>query len=195
MTDIGYARVSTKLNRNKNRKQHPEDQVKRLLAEGIPRKRIFVDRFEGKWEHRPQWDLCLAALQPGDTLVFTKLDRIGRSVQNLIKVALSLNERGVNMRSLATGEIDTTTAMGKAFFGFMAVLAQFESDMTQERVLEGMEEARERHGGRIPPRGPAKDTAAKLAIACQLLNGGATMLDAAKGAGISRATLYRYLGS
>jgi DNA invertase Pin-like site-specific DNA recombinase len=77
-----------------------------------------------------------------------KLDRIGRSVRNLIDEAADLNERGVNLRSLDQGAIDTTNGLGKMFFTIMAAIAEFEADIAQERTIDGMEAARERHGAR-----------------------------------------------
>lgn len=191
MADYGYARVSTKPSRNPHRQQRVENQVDRLLAAGIARKHIFTDRFEGRWEHRPQWDLCLAALKSGDTLVCTKLDRLGRSVKNLIDVAEQLQARGVSIRMLDQGEVDYTTPQGRLQFHMLAVLAEFESDMARERVAEGMVAAREKHGGALPLRGPGKDTQAKLAKAQALIASGVSKSDAAKAAGISRASLYR----
>ena len=191
MADIGYARVSTKLSRNKNRVQHPENQVARLKEAGCTQ--VFTDRFEGKWAHRPQWDRCLATLRPGDTLVFTKLDRIGRSTKNLIEVVLQLGERGVNLRALDQ-PIDTTTPQGKLTFHIMAALAEFESDMARERTTEGMEAARERHGGTLPMRGPSIKPA-QLDKARELIAAGQTKAQAAKAVGISRASLYRLLAA
>jgi len=191
VADIGYARVSTKASRSKHRQQHPENQVARLKEAGCTK--VFTDRFEGKWAHRPQWDACLAALQPGDTLVFTKLDRVGRSTKNLIDVVLDLEKRGVNIKALDQ-DINTATPQGKLLFHVMAALAEFESAIAQERTTEGMEAARERHGGTLPLRGPSIKPA-QLDRARELLAAGQSKEEAAKAVGISRASLYRLLAT
>ena len=83
---------------------------------------------------RPGWDDCLAALKPGDTLYVTKLDRIGRSLVNLVDVVTTLAARGVGIRSLDQGDIDTTTPHGKLLFQIMAALAEWEAAITRERT-------------------------------------------------------------
>ena len=123
----GYARVSTRLSKSRKR-QYVDNQVQRLYDAGC--EVVFTDEITGKDAHRPGWDKCLAYLEPGDTLEFTKLDRIGRSLHNLVRVVEDLDRRHVNLKSLDQGVIDTTSAAGKLLFGIMAAVAQFEADIT-----------------------------------------------------------------
>jgi DNA invertase Pin-like site-specific DNA recombinase len=190
MATVGYARVST--TKAKGRKeQHIENQADRLLAAGA--EPIFRDEVTGTKASRPGWDACLASLQPGDTLIVTKLDRIGRSLQNLVDVMTLLGKRGVGVRSLDQGDVDTTTPHGKLLFQIMSALAEWEAAITKERTIEGLAAARERHGGQLPIRGPSVtadqlDTARMLA-ATTLMSAGRI----AEVIGVSRATLYRHV--
>jgi DNA invertase Pin-like site-specific DNA recombinase len=185
----GYARVSTRRSPGR-RAQHVENQVKRLYEAGC--EVVFTDEISGKDASRPGWDRCLAWLRPGDTLLFTKLDRIGRSVHNLIEVVNDLGARGVNLRALDQGAVDTTTATGKFLFNIMGAVAEFEADITSERVAEGLDAARERHGGSLPLRGRGRAiTDEKLRNARRLLASGVPVTEVARTVGISRATLYR----
>ena len=186
---IGYARVST-LKAKGRKEQHMENQVDRLTAAGCAR--VFRDRVTGTKASRPDWDACLAALRPGDTLLVTKLDRIGRSLVNLVDVVTMLSARGVNIRSLDQGDIDTTTPHGKLLFQIMAALAEWEAAITRERTLEGLEAARERHGGSLPVRGPAF-TEDQRTTALLLARQGMSAARIADVIGVSRATLYRHV--
>ena len=169
MAEFGYARVSMAPAKSR-RVQHVDGQVQRLLAEGIPEDHIYVDDGRsGKLRSRPEWDRLLTVLRKDDVLVATKLDRIGRSLVNLVDVVNLLGERGVQMRVLDQS-IDTSTAMGKFFFQLMAALAELEASLTRERTVEGLAAAKDRHGGTLPVRGPAIkpdqiETARMLALA------------------------------
>src|SRR5258708_5178900 len=191
MADIGYARVSTRASKSR-KAQHAENQEERLRQAGC--ERVCVDRWTGKAKSRPEWDRCLAALRPGDTLKFTKIDRIGRSLAHLVDVMMVLSERGVNVVALDTGVINTTTAVGKMFFQLMAVLAEFEGNMISERTVEGLEAARERHGGTLPVRGPSI-TDDQIVMATEMLTRHPDWSAdrVASGIGVSRATLYRHV--
>lgn len=186
---IGYARVSTRQSRSR-KAQHVDNQVERLYAAGC--EIVFTDTVSGKQASRPGWDKCLAYLRPGDVLVFTKLDRIGRSLHNIVRVVEDLGIRHVGLRSLDQGEFDTTTALGKFIYRLFSLLAELEADMARERTLEGMDAARERHGGTLPKRGRDKRiTDEKLAGARKLLDAGTPAAAVARSIGISRASLYR----
>jgi DNA invertase Pin-like site-specific DNA recombinase len=146
---IGYARVSTN-------DQHPEAQGERLAAAGC--ERIFTEPgVSGKLARRPQWDACLAQLRPGDALVCVRLDRIGRSVGNLIEVVSDLEQRQVDLIVLDQG-IDTTTAAGRMMFHILAAIAEFERDLIVERTRDGLAAARARGrvGGRKRKLAPAQ---------------------------------------
>ncbi|MEV4511374.1 recombinase family protein [Dactylosporangium sp. NPDC049525] len=181
MAKIGYARVST-------RDQHPESQEDALKAAGC--ERTFIDRASGKLARRPQLDAALDYLRPGDQLVITRLDRLGRSVKNLCELADDLKSRGVDFQVLSQG-IDTSTSAGKFFFHILAGIAEFERDLLSERTLDGLEAARARgrKGGRRPVMTPDK-----LAVARQMYESKQHTVEAiAKVVGVSRATLYRHL--
>jgi DNA invertase Pin-like site-specific DNA recombinase len=181
MAKVGYARVST-------RDQHPESQHDALTAAGC--KRIFTDKASGKLARRPQLDAALDYLRPGDQLVITRLDRLGRSVRNLCELADDLKARQVDLQALAQG-IDTSTPGGKLFFHILAGIAEFERDLLSERTLDGLEAARARgrKGGRRPVMTPDK-----LAVARQMYDSKQHTVGAiAKVLGVSRATLYRHL--
>lgn len=178
---IGYARVSTT-------DQHPEAQADALTAAGC--QRVFTDHASGKLAKRPELTKLLDYIRAGDTLVITKLDRLGRSVRNLIELADELEGRGVELRVLHQG-IDTSTPGGRMFFHVLAAMGQFEADMISERTRDGLNAARAR--GRVGGRRP-KLTPGKIATARRLIDDGEqTMAEVADIVGCSRATLYRAL--
>ncbi len=182
MTNIGYARVST-------RDQHPEAQLDALNGAGC--ERIFTDKASGKLARRPQLDAALAYLRAGDVLVVTKLDRLGRSMRNLIDLADRLHSLGVDLRVLHQS-IDTATPGGRMFFTILGAIAEFEHDLISERTRDGLDAARARgrRGGR-----PAKLTPAKLATARALYDQRQhTVAQIAEIVGVTRSTIYRHLG-
>jgi DNA invertase Pin-like site-specific DNA recombinase len=125
MTQIGYARVST-TETSSRKAQHVENQEKRLRDHGC--ERVFADKATGKAASRPHWDECLSHLRRGDVLVVTKLDRIGRSLVNLVDVVRLLGERGVELKVLDQ-DIDTSTPHGKLIFHIMAALAELRANL------------------------------------------------------------------
>ena len=139
---VGYARVST-------RSQSVDSQVEKLEAAGADR--IFVDVGESsRVKDRPQWKACLEYLRQGDTLMVYRLDRLAGSEKMAIETINELGERGVNLKSLTEPEIDTTTPMGRALFGIVAVFAQLRVDTIRENTMRGLAYARSqgRVGGR-----------------------------------------------
>lgn len=142
MSFIGYARVSTS-------EQNPDSQTTKLEAAGATR--IFVDHGESsRRAHRPQLDACLDYLRVGDTLIVTSLDRLAGTTTLAIELINALGERGINIKSLTEPDIDTTTPMGRALFGIVAVFAQLRVDMIRANTLRGLAHARSqgRIGGR-----------------------------------------------
>ena len=136
----GYARVST------------GDQTTDLQRDALERAgcdRILTDVASGARVHRPELDHMLDLLREGDTVVVWKLDRLGRSMQNLVDLMVTFDERGVRFRSL-TESIDTSTPGGTLVFNIFGSLAQFERDLIRERTRAGLEvaRARGRKGGR-----------------------------------------------
>ena len=136
----GYARVST------------NDQTTDLQRDALEKAgcdRILTDVASGAKTHRPELDHMLDLLREGDTVVVWKLDRLGRSVRNLVDLMTTFDEKGVQFRSL-TESIDTSTPGGTLVFNIFGSLAQFERDLIRERTRVGLEAARARgrKGGR-----------------------------------------------
>lgn len=177
---IGYARVST-------RDQNLDLQLGALKGAGCDR--IFEDTMSGTKAGRPGLTKALEALREGDTLIVWKLDRLGRSVKDLLEFAGGLNERGIGFVSL-TDSIDTTTVSGRFFFNVMASLAQMERELMVERTQAGLQAAREQ--GRVGGRKRVM-TEAKIRSAKKLLSQGTPPREVASSLGISVPTLYRWV--
>ncbi len=178
---MGYARVSTA-------DQNPNLQLDALQEAGCLR--VFVDQASGVLDGRPELRKLLEQLQPGNTLVVWKLDRLGRSLRHLIDVVSELQSRGVGFRSLQEN-IDTTTPGGKLVFHVFGALAEFERDMIRERTYAGLAAARARgrKGGR-----PSTMTPTKRGLAREMYDKKEYTVDAiAKTIGVSKATVYRHL--
>lgn len=137
---VGYARVSTL-------EQNPDLQVDALTRAGAVR--VFTDHASGATSDRPQLAACLDYLRPGDVLAVWRLDRLGRSVTDLIDLVGRLHRADVQFRSLTEG-IDTTSPVGEFTFHLLAALAQMERRVIQERTRAGLAAARTRgrRGGR-----------------------------------------------
>jgi DNA invertase Pin-like site-specific DNA recombinase len=181
-TLIGYARVSTD-------DQKSAMQQDALKAAGCLK--VFTDKASGSLAHRPQLDRMLDQLRPGDVVVVWRLDRLGRSLKNLIALAEDLADRGVGFRSLSES-IDTTTANGKLFFSIMGALAEFERHLVRERTMAGLAAARAR--GRVGGRPPTM-TSDKVKVARQMYDAKEHTVEAiARTLGVSRKTIYRHLG-
>src|SRR3954453_7617970 len=178
---IGYARVSTL-------EQDEALQRDALTAAGC--QRIFVDKASGRLESRPALDQMLEQLRPRDTVVIWRLDRLGRSLRNLIDIFGHLEQRGVAVRSL-TESLDTSTPGGRLVFHVFASLAEFERDLIRERTLAGLAAARAR--GRVGGR-PTVWTAEKLQTAAEMYrDGNHDVATIARVLGVSRASVYRGL--
>jgi DNA invertase Pin-like site-specific DNA recombinase len=151
-----------------------------------------MDKLSGATSDRPGLAKCLDALRSGDVLVVWRLDRLGRSMRHLITLVEDLRGRGIGLRSLNEGAIDTTSASGELIFNFFSALAQFERRLIHERTKAGLAAARARgrRGGR--PRiesEQAEVRAAKKLCADKTI----TIDDMCKTLNISRSTYYRYL--
>jgi DNA invertase Pin-like site-specific DNA recombinase len=178
---IGYARVSTQ-------DQHLDLQMDALGRHGC--EKVFQDTTSGAKAKRPGLDEAFSYLREGDTLVVWRLDRLGRSLSDLIGVVNELEERGIGFKSLQEA-IDTTSSGGKLIFHIFSALAEFERNLIQERTKAGLEAARARgrYGGRPRSLSEQKinllyqlyDTKShSIAEICDLLS-------------ISKSTLYEYL--
>jgi DNA invertase Pin-like site-specific DNA recombinase len=182
MAVIGYARVSTA-------DQNMALQLDALREAGVDR--VFRDHgVSGSTAGRSGLDACLDHLREGDVLTVWKLDRLGRNTQHVLAVVDQLTSRGIGFRSLTEG-LHTQGAMGKAMLTIMAAFAQLERDTMIERTRAGLAAAAAngRKGGR-----PRKVDDADAAKARRLRDKGITATDIAKMLGVSRATVYRYLG-
>ena len=180
---VGYARVST-------HEQETLLQQDALAAAGC--ERIFADRASGALAERPELTRALEYARQGDTLVVWRLDRLGRSLRDLIETVTALGERGVGFRSL-TESIDTTTPGGRLVFHVFAALAEFERDLIRERTQAGLSAARAR--GRRGGRPPAM-SGEQVAVARAMYDSHEhTTAKIAEVLGVSRATLYRHLAS
>ncbi|MFL5279971.1 MAG: recombinase family protein [Rhodopila sp.] len=178
---VGYARVST------------SDQTLALQQDALQQAgcvKIFTDTASGAQAERKGLTDALSFVRPGDTLVVWKLDRLGRSLKDLITRITQLETRKIGFKSL-TENIDTTTSGGKLIFHIFGALAEFERDIIRERTIAGLEAARTRGklGGRPKALSPERiklarrlyaDTSTSVAEICKML-------------GISRHTLQRYV--
>ncbi|MFC4903769.1 recombinase family protein [Kocuria oceani] len=182
---IGYARVST-------RQQDADRQVSDLLGVGVRRDDVYVDSgVSGSRASRPQFDRAVAALERGDTLVITTLDRLGRSTQNMLTFAEALRGRGAGLRvlNLGGGDVDTATPMGSMVFTVMAALAQMELEIKRERITDSV--AKRRAAGKDLGGRRQTFTDSQIRNALRLIDGGEPATQVAKDLGMSRATLYR----
>ena len=179
---VGYARVSTS-------QQDTALQIDALKAAGC--ERIFEEKASGAQRDRPQLKAALEFMRSEiDTLVCYRLDRVARSLSQLILTVEDLEARGIGFKSL-NEQIDTTSAGGKLVFHIFASLAQYEKSLIKSRTMAGLEAARAR--GRIGGR-PKLINDDKLKVAKTLLaNSDMTVTDIAKQIEVSPATLYRYL--
>lgn len=180
---LGYARVSTQ-------DQSLDLQIDALKAAGCDE--IYCEKVSGMKDDRPELERLLAYARPGDTLVIYKLDRLGRSTKRLLELAEELDRRGIELVSIRD-QIDTSTAVGKAMFRMLMVLAEMERDIIVERTRAGLEAARARgrKGGRPVKYGEGN---AKLAHALELYRAKEkTVPEIERITGVSKATLYRAL--
>jgi DNA invertase Pin-like site-specific DNA recombinase len=185
---IGYMRVS-----KSDGTQTLDLQRDALLAAGVAPKRLYEDQASGRKDDRPGLATCLKTLQPGDTLVVWKLDRLGRNLKHLVNVVDDLQQRQVGFKVLAGAgvQIDTTTANGRLVFGIFAALAEFEAELIRERTRAGLAAARARgrRGGR-----PRKITKETLRTAMAALSDRTTSArTVARRLGLPPTTLYMYI--
>ncbi|WP_028471516.1 recombinase family protein [Nocardioides alkalitolerans] len=181
---VGYARVST-------REQSPEAQEAELRAAGAVR--VFVDHGESsRIADRPQWKACGDYLRPGDTLVIRALDRIAGTEQMAIELIRDLGRRGVRLRSLTEPflDVDTSTPMGEAIVGIMAVLAQLRVATIRENTRRGLAHARAQ--GRVGGR-PSVMTPERTAAAVRLRQDGHSIQHIATVLGVGKSSVARAL--
>lgn len=152
-----YCRVSTKDKQENNRQLHLVEQ------RGFEVDRVFEEKMTGTKIKRPEWQECYGLLKEGDTLIVESLSRIARSTRDLLDIIYALEKRGVNLISLKES-IDLSTPTGRMMVGMFSVIAQFERDLTAERVKEGLAATRARGTQLGAPRDETKREKIKAEI-------------------------------
>lgn len=179
---VGYARVST-------REQSLASQEARLVEAGASK--VFVDHGESSRRvSRPGWDACQEYLRHGDVLVVNSLDRLAGTTTMALDVISRLGDRGIELRSLSEPAIDTTTPMGRALFGIVAVFEQLRVDMIRDATHRGLAHARSQ--GRVGGRPPVVDEE-KRALIVTLRGAGWSHARIAKHVGVSASSVGRSL--
>ena len=179
---IGYARVST------------DDQQLDLQRDALTQagcRVIYEETASGKSADRLELEQCRKALRAGDTLVVWRLDRLGRSLPDLVKIVADLEQRGIGFESLSE-KIETGTAAGKLVFHVFAALSEFERNLIRERTQAGLVAARAR--GRAGGRKPKLDDQKVREIKALLRDPDIQVADVARRYGVSRTTLYKHVG-
>jgi DNA invertase Pin-like site-specific DNA recombinase len=179
---IGYARVSS------------DDQTLDLQRDALKKAKcrdIYEEQASGKNTARPQLEACLKSLREGDTLIVWRLDRLGRSLGDLIRLTQDFKTRGVSFASL-TEQIDTRSPTGQLVFDVFGALAEFERHLIRERTLAGLKSARARGrtGGR-PRKLSPKDL---KTVRAMLKSGDISVSTVAEKFRVARSTLYRNTG-
>lgn len=180
---LGYARVSTS-------DQNPDHQVDALRRAGVEDRHIHVDVASGAKASRPRFDLVMQLLREGDTLKVTRLDQLGRSLQHLVNLGAELRTRGVGLHVLEQG-IDTGTAEGRAMYGMLSVLAEYQRELIVANTNDGLAAARAR--GRVGGRRP-RLTPDQAKVVQQLYDAREmTVRQIADMFGVPRSTIYGHL--
>ncbi|MBI9013889.1 MAG: recombinase family protein [Clostridiales bacterium] len=180
---FGYARVSTN-------KQDLDAQIEALKAVGVHSSDIYKEEISSRIKKRPKFEEVMNVMEPGDMLVVFKLDRIGRSLKELIDIVEKINEKECNIKTLSGNHvIDTTTAQGKLFFSLLAAFSEYERELIRERTILGLENAKAKgiklgrknvlSTSEIEDFGRMLNTNMKVKEICELM-------------GISKSSYYRY---
>lgn len=181
--DFGYARVSTA-------DQNPDHQIDALLRAGVDEKNIHIDYASGAKASRPEFNILLKRMRDGDMLKATRLDRISRSLLHLVTLGAELQERGIGLHIIEQG-IDSSTPEGRAMFGMLGVMAEFQRELIHANTMDGLAAARAR--GRVGGRRP-KLTADQAALAQELYDKREkTVQEIADLFGVPRTTVYGHL--
>lgn len=178
-TSIGYARVSTT-------DQNSTSQEDSLKAAGCVK--VFVDTYTGTKLSRPEFDRAIEFLREGDTLVVTRLDRLGRSTKDLLAISEALDKRNIALKVLEQN-IDTSSAEGRLFFTIVSAFAEFEHSLIVSRTKDGLAAARAR--GRLGGRKSKLNAVQLKEVLRMYQNGDKTVLEIANLFSTSRQTIYR----
>jgi DNA invertase Pin-like site-specific DNA recombinase len=183
MTKVGYARVSST-------GQDLYVQLQKLEAAGCDK--VFKEKRSGVDAGRPELKRCLEYLREGDTLLVTKIDRLARSTSDLYRIVSLLAEKGVAFKVTDDPTIDTTSRTGKLVMGILALIAEFENDIRHERQMDGIKKAKERgvRFGRKLQLVPEKVKQIR-----KLRAAGSTVPEIIRQIGLSKASVYRALGT
>ncbi len=182
---VGYMRVSSE-----NDRQVLDLQYDALIQAGIDPRNIYQDKASGARDNREGLQKALDFLQPGDCLVVWKLDRLGRSLLNLINIVEGFKAKGIGFKSI-TEQMDTTTPHGEFLFSVFGALAQYERALTKERIMAGLTSAKKR--GKIGGR-PKAISAEKMLAIREALNSGTSKAAICRTFNVKRTTLYDTLG-
>ena len=178
---VGYARVSTDL-------QSTDGQIDALKVAGC--ERVFEESMSGTRADRPQLTAALEYAREGDVLVVARLDRLARSMRQLLTTVDALQARGIGLRSLHEN-IDTTSATGRLILHIFAALGQFEVELLRERTKIALAASRAR--GRVGGRPLALNAIKVRAARAMLASGTMTAAEVARQIGCSSSTLYRHV--
>ena len=179
--NVGYARVSTD-------DQHTENQIAQLKKAGC--ERIYKETASGgRWD-RPELQACLQHLRKGDVLVVWKLDRLSRSLSDLLRILKKVDDEGAGFQSL-TENVDTTTSAGRLMMNMLGSFSQFERDMIRERTKLGL--ARARAAGRKGGGKHILSDKRQAEVIRQITSGEKTQADAARDERVSKATISRMM--
>lgn len=181
--DFGYARVSTA-------DQNPDHQIDALLRAGVKEENIHIDYASGAKASRPEFDILLRRMREGDMLKATRLDRISRSLLHLVTLGADLQERGIGLHIIEQG-IDSSTPEGRAMFGMLGVMAEFQRELIHANTMDGLAAARAR--GRVGGRRP-KLSEQQATLAQELYDKREkTVQEIADLFGVPRTTVYGHL--
>ena len=186
MRVIGYARVSTDDQNLDMQQMAIEKYAKDKNLDLV----MYVEKISSRNDERTELQNAMKAAAPGDLFVVFKLDRLARSTKELYQLTDQLKNKNVDFVSI-NDAFDTSTPTGRAMFGMLAVFAEFERDIIQQRTKAGLEAARKR--GRIGGRPPVDEKTKRHIIT--LFNAGESAIDIAKEFGIARSTVYKILNS
>ena len=179
---IGYARVST-------HDQSLDRQIDALNAAGC--ERIYSEKVSAVKKDRTELSKIFDFIRAGDVIIVCEMSRLGRSLKDLIEIVERIHAAGANIVSLQEKWMDTTSVQGSLIFNIFAAFAQFERDLTRQRVLDGLEAARAR--GRKGGRPTVPEDMAKLAVS--MYSKSCPITDIVKATGISKTTIYRLVNN